>query len=93
MRFFKWMRPTTAADIRLQQLEDAERLTLEYTAHAEHYQAMANMYRDRVKRLVQDMTAADVVSPLSGEDLDVLRAMAAKPGAIIETDGKGWVKP
>ena len=93
MRFFKWMRPTTAADIRLQQLEDAERLQLEYTARAEHYQAMANMYRDRVKRLVQDMTAVEVVAPLSVDDAEALRAMAAKPGAIIETDGKGWVKP
>lgn len=55
MRFFKTIFQTTDANtadkLREKQLHNAQHMELEHQAAADYHQAMANMYRDRQKRL------------------------------------------
>lgn len=51
---FSIFRMPNASDIRRQQIEEAARLALSCQAAAEHHQALATMYRARVRRLEQE---------------------------------------
>lgn len=58
---FHWFRRRTAADIVVEQVFEAERLAVEHEAAAEHHDALAKMYRARLKRL--DKPAAKKADP------------------------------
>ena len=64
MKLFKFLKQPTAADIRDDQILEADRNALQYEASAEEHEATARqhkiaaeMYRERSRRLLADVTA------------------------------------
>lgn len=53
-------RRVTAADIRREQLAEAEALALEHEAAAEHHDALATMYRHRAERLMAGVKSVTI---------------------------------
>jgi len=51
MNLLKMFRPVAAQEIMEHQLFEAERLTVEHEAAAEHHGSLAEMYEQRVRRL------------------------------------------
>lgn len=65
----KIFRRILAADVRRDQLIEAERLAVEHRASAEHHQALASMYAQRAERLTREQGAAerpDIMNNLLG---------------------------
>ena len=71
MKLPKFLKQPTAADIRKEQILEADRMALQYEASAEDHQATARqhqiaaeMYRERSKRLMADVTAVSTPFPV-----------------------------
>lgn len=61
----KLFRRILAADVRRDQLIEAERLAVEHRAAAEHHQALASMYAQRAERLTREQDAAERPSAMN----------------------------
>lgn len=55
MKFIKLFTRRSVRDVMQDMLYEAERLALEYEAAAEHYAAMATVYKARVERLQESL--------------------------------------